>query len=152
MPITRTIRADSEQPDPKVIAEGARILRGGGLVAFATETVYGLGADATNPDAVAKIFEAKGRPATNPLIVHVHDKAAARRCVAHWPERAEILADRFWPGPLTLVLPRLEIIPDIVTAGQETVGVRVPALGVARWLILEAGRPIAATISTARST
>ena len=116
----------------------------GGLVAFATETVYGLGADATNPRAVGRIFEAKGRPPTNPLIVHVADKADAPGCVARWPVRADLLADRFWPGPLTLVLPRSGIIPDTVTAGQDTVGVRVPRAGVARRLILEAGRPIAA--------
>ena len=144
MPTTRVIAVDPDQPDPAAIAEGARVIRDGGLVAFATETVYGLGADATNPEAVARIFEAKGRPPTNPLIVHVEGKEAARPCVADWPARAEILADRFWPGPLTLVLPRSGIIPDIVTAGQETVGVRVPKPPIARWLILEAGRPIAA--------
>ena len=92
-------------------------------MAFATETVYGLGADATNPDAVARIFEAKGRPPTNPLIVHVADKADALdlrlRPGRIGPSR---LADRFWPGPLTMVLPRSSIIPDIVTAGQDTVG------------------------------
>jgi L-threonylcarbamoyladenylate synthase len=144
MPTTRTILVDPDQPDPDVIAKAAGILRAGGLVAFATETVYGLGADATNPEAVARIFEAKGRPATNPLIVHVQDKTAALDCVAEWPDRAEILANRFWPGPLTLVLPRSIIIPDIVTAGQDTVGVRVPRPGVARRLILETSRPIAA--------
>lgn len=144
MPTTRTIQVDYDHPDPVAIAEAARVLRAGGLVAFATETVYGLGADATNPEAVARIFEAKGRPSTNPLIVHVESKDAALACVAHWPSRAEILANQFWPGPLTLVLPRSEIIPNIVTAGQDTVGVRVPRLPVARWLILEAGCPIAA--------
>jgi L-threonylcarbamoyladenylate synthase len=151
VPTTRVIQVDPDRPDHLAIAEAARILRGGGLVAFATETVYGLGADATNPDAVARIFEAKGRPSTNPLIVHVESKQAARACVADWPDRAEILADRFWPGPLTLVLPRSAIIPDIVTAGGETVGVRLPLPAVARWLILEAGRPIAAP-SANRST
>jgi L-threonylcarbamoyladenylate synthase len=144
VPSTPIIPVDPDHPDPRVIAEAAQILREGGLVAFATETVYGLGADATNPTAVARIFEAKGRPSTNPLIVHVHDKTAAKGCLASWPDRAEILAERFWPGPLTLVLPRSRIIPDLVTAGQNTVGVRVPNLGVARWLLLETGRPIAA--------
>ena len=144
MPTTRVIPVDPEQPDPAILAEAAAILRSGGLVAFATETVYGLGADATNPEAVARIFEAKGRPPTNPLIVHVAGKADALACVARWPDRADRLADRFWPGPLTLVLPRSEIIPDIVTAGQDTVGVRVPRPSVARWLIFETGRPIAA--------
>jgi L-threonylcarbamoyladenylate synthase len=144
VPSTRVISVDPDHPDPAIIAEAAAILRAGGLVAFATETVYGLGADVTNPSAVARIFEAKGRPSTNPLIVHVESKEAALACVADWPDRADLLADRFWPGPLTLVLPRSSIIPDIVTAGQETVGVRVPRPQVARWLILEAGRPIAA--------
>jgi L-threonylcarbamoyladenylate synthase len=144
VPSTRVIAVDPDQPDPATIAEAAKILRAGGLVAFATETVYGLGADATNPEAVARIFEAKGRPSTNPLIVHVESKEAARACVTEWPDRAEILANRFWPGPLTLVLSRSAIIPDIVTAGQDTVGVRVPRPAVARWLILEARRPIAA--------
>jgi L-threonylcarbamoyladenylate synthase len=141
---TRTIVVDRDHPDPAVIDQASQVLRSGGLVAFATETVYGLGADATNPSAVAKIFEAKGRPSTNPLIVHVKTKEAALDCVSRWPERAEVLADRFWPGPLTMVLPRSAIIPDIVTAGQDTVGVRVPSTAVARWLILYAGRPIAA--------
>jgi L-threonylcarbamoyladenylate synthase len=148
---TRVVYVRPDEPDPAVIAEAAAILRSGGLVAFATETVYGLGADATNPSAVARIFEAKGRPSTNPLIVHVADKADARDCVAEWPDRADLLADRFWPGPLTLVLPRSSDIPDVVTAGQDTVGVRVPRTGVARWLIFESGRPIAAP-SANRST
>ncbi len=140
-----TIRSiDPVSPDEPTLREAAGILRAGGLVAFATETVYGLGADATNPAAVARIFEAKGRPATNPLIVHVPHRILARRCVADWPEHAEILAKRFWPGPLTLVLPRSELIPDIVTAGHQTVGVRVPQTTVARRLIARARCPIAA--------
>ena len=141
---TRVLQVDRDQPDVQAIAEAAAILRSGGLVAFATETVYGLGADATNPRAVARIFEAKGRPATNPLIVHVPTKEAAHACAADWPARATLLAAVFWPGPLTLVLPRSRLIPDLVTAGQATVGVRVPVPDVARWLILEAGCPIAA--------
>lgn len=151
MPSTLIIRIAPDEPDPASLIEAASILRAGGLVAFATETVYGLGADATNPEAVARIFEAKGRPATNPLIVHVEDKQAALSCVASWPDRAELLADRFWPGPLTLILPRSRIIPDIATAGQDTVGVRVPLPRVARDLIRSVGRPIAAP-SANRST
>jgi len=151
VPTTRIISVHPDDPDPAAIAEAAAILRAGGLVAFATETVYGLGADATDPEAVARIFEAKGRPATNPLIVHVADKAGALACVCSWTDRAELLADRFWPGPLTLVLPRSAIIPDLVTAGQDTVGVRVPWTEVARRLISQAGRPIAAP-SANRST
>jgi L-threonylcarbamoyladenylate synthase len=127
------------------------VLREGGLVAFVTETVYGLGADATNPAAVARIFEAKGRPAYNPLIVHAHDIAMARACVADWPPDAEKLAGRFWPGPLTLVLPRAPIIPELVTAGHATVGVRIPSPPIARLLIARTGRPIAAP-SANRST
>ena len=142
--ITRVVVVDPDQPDPALLAEAAAILRSGGLVAFGTETVYGLGADATNPAAVARIFAAKGRPATNPLIVHVADIAGAIACVREWPAAARLLADRFWPGPLSLVLPRSAVIPDIVTAGQATVGVRVPAPVVARELIRRAGVPIAA--------
>ncbi len=144
VPTTLVIPVDPDEPDPSAIAEAAEVIRSGGLVAFATETVYGLGADATNPHAVARIFQAKGRPATNPLIVHVADKAGALACVADWPERAERLASRFWPGPLTLVLPRSRIIPDLVTAGHDTVGVRVPQPRAARDLIRQTARPIAA--------
>src|SRR5438094_697108 len=100
------------------------VLRGGGLVAFPTETVYGLGADATNANAVRRIFQVKGRPATNPLIVHVADEAVARRYAAQWPDAAAALARQFWPGPLTLVVPRgLSIVPE-VSAGLATVGLR----------------------------
>src|SRR5947208_11812296 len=110
---------DRDDPDLEILTAAAIRLQHGQLVAFATETVYGLGADATNPAAVARIFEAKGRPPTNPLIVHVADRADALDCVSSWPDRAERLAERFWPGPLTMVLPRSPIIPDIVTAGQD---------------------------------
>ena len=141
---TRVVAVDPDRPDPATIAEAAAILRSGGLIAFGTETVYGLGADATNPAAVARIFAAKGRPPTNPLIVHAADTDAARACVASWPESAARLADQCWPGPLTLVLPRSTIVPDLVTAGQGTVGIRVPASPVARALINATDRPIAA--------
>src|ERR1700712_4243391 len=109
------------------VGRAAELLRSSGTVAFPTETVYGLGANALDAAAVAKIFQAKGRPATNPLIVHVPDVAAARTLVAEGPGEADRLAARFWPGPLTLVLPRGPDIPDIVTAGGPTVAVRVPA-------------------------
>ncbi len=141
---TRVISVDPHRPDPEAIWEAQKVLRRGDLVAFATETVYGLGADATNPKAVARIFAAKGRPSINPLIVHASDTAMARRVVLDWPETAEKLATAFWPGPLTLVLPRAEIIPDIVTAGRDTVAVRVPKTEVARLLLIYTGRPIAA--------
>lgn len=141
--ITRTLAVDPDDPDPAPIDEAARVLREGGLIAFATETVYGLGADATNPEAVARIFEAKGRPASNPLIVHVDDVAMALDC-ACWCPGAPGLAERYWPGPLTLILPRRRIIPDLVTAGREAVGIRIPRPHVARALIARTGRPIAA--------
>ncbi len=108
------------------IIRAAALLRSGKLVAFPTETVYGLGADATNADAVRSIFAAKGRPSTNPLICHVADIATAKRCVRQWPEAAQMLADTFWPGPLTIVVPKTdEIVPE-VTAGLDTVGLRAP--------------------------
>jgi L-threonylcarbamoyladenylate synthase len=129
------------------IAEAARILRAGGLVAFPTETVYGLGADATNGKAVARIFEAKGRPRFNPLIAHVASLEAARELV-RFDAAALALAERFWPGPLTLVLPKREgaahPISDLVTAGLDTLAVRIPAHPAALRLLQAAGIPIAA--------
>src|SRR5271165_5707757 len=124
------------------IKEAAQILRDGGLVAFPTETVYGLGANALDAAAVAKIFEAKGRPSTSPLIVHVASIAMARELVSEWPPEAEQLAQRYCPGPLTLVLPKAAAIPDIVTAGLPTVGIRIPAHPLALELIRMAGVPI----------
>ena len=109
-----------------LIEQATEILRAGGLVAFPTETVYGLGADATNAAAVGRLFSAKGRPATNPLIVHVADAGVARRYAAAWPDVAQRLADAFWPGPLTLVLPKAASIVAEVTAGLGSVGLRVP--------------------------
>jgi L-threonylcarbamoyladenylate synthase len=126
------------------IKEAAQILRDGGLVAFPTETVYGLGANALDASAVAKIYELKGRPATSPLIVHASSIEMARTLVTEWPREAEELAERWWPGPLTLVLPKSARIPDIVTAGLPTVGVRIPAHPLALQLIETAGLPLAA--------
>ncbi len=130
---------------PDNIARAARLLRDGRLVAFPTETVYGLGADATNGLAVAAIFEAKGRPHFNPLIVHVADAADAE-ALAHFTPLARHLAEAFWPGPLTLVLARLPTssIAELATAGLDTVAIRIPSDPVARALIRAAGRPIAA--------
>jgi L-threonylcarbamoyladenylate synthase len=130
--------------DAASIVRAAALLRQGRLVAFPTETVYGLGANALDAEAVARIFEAKGRPSTNPLIVHVAGAEEALRVVAEWPEMARLLAERFWPGPLTLVLPRAAGVPDIVTAGGPTVAVRVPAHPVALALLREAAVPLAA--------
>jgi L-threonylcarbamoyladenylate synthase len=122
----------------------AQIMQRGGLVAFATETVYGLGAIATQPAAVARIFTAKGRPSVNPLIVHVTGIEQARECARDWSLTADRLASRYWPGPLTLVLDRSPRIPDLVTAGRATVGLRAPRGLVPRGLIERVGQPIAA--------
>jgi L-threonylcarbamoyladenylate synthase len=131
--------------DPAAIAAAAEILAAGGLVAFPTETVYGLGADAANGEAVARLYEAKGRPAFNPLIAHVSDMAAARR-LARFDATAERLAARFWPGPLTLVLPKAANCPvaELATAGLDTIAVRVPAHAVARDLLAAFGGPVVA--------
>ncbi len=127
------------------VARAADLIRRGEVVGFPTETVYGLGADALNPRAVMKIFAAKGRPGDNPLIVHIADLNALRPLVARAPsETALRLAKAFWPGPLTMLFPRAERIPDCVTAGLDTVGVRMPSNPWARMLIERAGRPIAA--------
>ncbi|MBI5762692.1 MAG: threonylcarbamoyl-AMP synthase [Planctomycetes bacterium] len=148
---TECLTIDSIQPEPDRIARAADVIRGGGLVAFPTETVYGLGANALDATAVARIFEAKGRPASNPIIVHVADVPAAKQLVSSWPNVASVLADKFWPGPLTFVLPRKSIIPDLVTAGGPTVGIRVPANAIALALLRAAGVPLAAP-SANRST
>jgi len=124
--------------------DAAELIRAGRLVAFPTETVYGLGANAFDATAVARIFAAKGRPRESPLIVHVDSIAMARGLVTEWPDAAERLAGCYWPGPLTLVLPKQPSIPDIVTAGLPTVGLRMPSHPMALALIRAAGVPIAA--------
>jgi L-threonylcarbamoyladenylate synthase len=126
------------------LSRAGELIRQGRLVAFPTETVYGLGADALNPEAVAKIFEAKGRPHFDPLIVHVAGISDLEPLVASFPETAERLAERFWPGPLTMVLPKTSQVPDLVTSGLSTVAVRIPRHPVARQLLEAAGVPIAA--------
>ena len=126
------------------IERAVEILRAGGLVAFPTETVYGLGADATRSESVRKIFAAKGRPVTNPLIVHVADAEVARQYVSKWPEQAAELARRFWPGPLTLVLPKADLIVSEVTAGLNSVGLRVPNHPLALSLLRAFDGPVAA--------
>lgn len=141
---TRVLRIATAEDEMHALGEAATILRHGGLVAFPTETVYGLGADATCDEAVRKIFQVKGRPATNPVIVHADSIAMARLCVREWTDTAQLLAERYWPGPLTLVLPRSECLSELVSAGQPTVGVRVPAKRFACQLIKAVGRPIAA--------
>lgn len=126
------------------VQRAAELLRAGEIVAFPTETVYGLGANALDERAVARIFLAKGRPSHNPLIVHAADAAAARALVLDWPLSAEALAACFWPGPLTLVLPKQPTIPDLVTAGLGTVAVRVPRHPLAHALLEAARLPVAA--------
>lgn len=131
-------------PDDAALAEAAERLRAGELVAFPTETVYGLGANALDANAVAKIYAAKGRPATNPIIVHVASVEQAKTLVKTWPAIADELAAQHWPGPLTLVLEKADHIPDIVTAGGRTVGIRIPNHPVALELLRRAGVPVAA--------
>jgi L-threonylcarbamoyladenylate synthase len=131
------------QATPNQIDAAARLIRDGGVVAFPTETVYGLGADATNARAVARIFEIKARPSFDPLIVHIEPEWW-RDLVGSIPPHAMELAQRFWPGPLTIVLPKTDRIPDIVTAGLDSVAARVPAHPVARALLAAAQTPIAA--------
>jgi L-threonylcarbamoyladenylate synthase len=142
--MTQLLSVSAHAPDAAIIHLAAEHLRAGRLVAFPTETVYGLGANALDERAVKRIFEAKGRPADNPLIVHVADVAMARQLVNAWPDAAEQLAAAFWPGPLTLVLPKGPSVPLAVTAGLPAVGVRMPAHPVALSLIRAAGVPVAA--------
>lgn len=127
-----------------VLRQAAELIRAGRLVAFPTETVYGLGANALDAAAVGRIFEAKGRPSTSPLIVHVESVEMARTLASEWPRAADTLARRHWPGPLTLVLPKHPSVPDIVTAGLKTVGLRMPSHPLALALIRAARVPIAA--------
>lgn len=158
--VSQTILLDvsGPTPDPIAVQQAADIIRQGGLVAFPTETVYGLGANALDAGAVARIFVAKGRPAINPIIVHVAE-AGQLETIANLgaltrprsPDDVTRLAERFWPGPLTLVLPKRDVVPDIVTAGGPTVAVRVPAHPVALALLRAASRPLAAP-SANRST
>jgi L-threonylcarbamoyladenylate synthase len=141
---TSYTRVNSEHPEPEVIAGAAAVIGIGGTVAFPTETVYGLGANGLDPVAVEKIYEAKGRPQRNPLILHVSSTEQARQLAAVWPAAAERLIEWFWPGPLTLILPRAPVVPDIVTAGLPSVALRMPSHPVALALISQSGVPIAA--------
>jgi L-threonylcarbamoyladenylate synthase len=131
--------------DEAAMAQAARLLAGGALVAFPTETVYGLGADATNPAAIARLYQAKGRPSFNPLIAHVSDLAAAKR-IGRFDTTAIALAEAFWPGPLTLVLPKTKDckVADLATAGLDTIAIRVPAHPVAREILRAFGGPVVA--------
>ena len=142
--MTEVLTIDPLRPNPEHIARAAEVLRRGGLVAFPTETVYGLGAHALDRAAVRRIFEAKGRPSNDPLIVHVTTFAQVDPLVTGIPDAVHRLAARFWPGPLTLVLERSPLVPDEVTAGLDTVAIRMPAHPIARALIDAAAIPVAA--------
>jgi L-threonylcarbamoyladenylate synthase len=146
-PATQVIRAEQGviTPSAPAVERAAQTLAAGGLVAFPTETVYGLGADATNAAAVARLYDAKGRPSFNPLIAHVAETAAARP-LARFNQAAERLALAFWPGPMTLVLPKLANCPvaELATAGLDTIAVRVPSHPIARAILIALGRPVVA--------
>jgi L-threonylcarbamoyladenylate synthase len=141
---TTVVRVDPWHPDPARLASAAACLAGGGLVAFPTETVYGLGAHALDADALTRLFNAKERPAHDPVIVHVAALADVAPLIARIPPTVAALAARFWPGPLTLVLPKSSAVPAQATAGLETVAIRIPAHPVALALIAAAGVPVAA--------
>ncbi|NMC53109.1 MAG: threonylcarbamoyl-AMP synthase [Chloroflexi bacterium] len=141
---TKVLTVHSQNPEHAVIAEAARVIQSGRLAAFPTETVYGLGANALDAQAVLRIFAAKGRPSHDPLIVHIADLGMLEQVAREVPEEARLLAEHFWPGPLTLILPKHANIPAEVTAGLENVAVRMPAHPVALALIRAAGLPVAA--------
>ena len=140
----KVIKLDAEDIDLKKIRLGSNLIKNGGIVAFPTETVYGLGAEAYNPKAVARIFEVKNRPQFDPLIVHIADFSYIKHLSSLMEKRIKKLTDAFWPGPLTIVVPKKKIVPDIVTAGLRTVALRMPAHKVALELIRESKTPIAA--------
>ena len=137
-------KIDKNNPQGNKIKEAARIIQNGGLVAFPTETVYGLGADALLPEGAKRIYAAKGRPSDNPLIVHIADFEALDKIVEEIPKQAKILADRFWPGPLTMIFKKRDVVPYETTGGLDTVAVRMPNHPVALELIRESGGYIAA--------
>ncbi len=141
---TRYLKVNSKKPEKSKIQFAAEILKGGGLVAFPTETVYGLGADALSPEALKKIFRAKGRPSDNPLIVHIAAKKDIFKYASYVPLTAKKLIRKFWPGPLTIVLRKKKIIPKEISAGLRTVALRQPKNKTARALIRAAGFPLAA--------
>ena len=141
---TEYVTIDERSPDMDALHYAGQIIKEGGLVAFPTETVYGLGADALNEKAAAKIYEAKGRPSDNPLIVHITDMADLSRIVRKVPESALVLSEELWPGPLTMIFEKKEIVPDATTGGLSTVAVRFPSNRIAQLLIMESGGFIAA--------
>ena len=146
---TEYIAVDPQSPDPEAVGKAGRIIREGGLCAFPTETVYGLGGDALSRDAAKKIYAAKGRPSDNPLIVHIADRSDLAYIVSEVPESAEILMDRFWPGPLTLIFRKRDTVPYATTGGLDTVAVRFPSHPAAQALIRAAGGYVAAPSANA---
>lgn len=141
---TKVIRVNPKKPEEELIKEAAELIKGGKLVAFPTETVYGLGANGLDEDASSKIFIAKGRPQDNPLILHISSLEELKPLVKSIPKEAEMIAERFWPGPITMIFERSSLIPDVITAGLETVAIRMPNHPVALALIKASGVPIAA--------
>jgi len=141
---TKVVKIDRTHPDMEQIKEAGRLLRNGALVAFPTETVYGLAANALDANAVKAIFTAKGRPQDNPLIVHISDIKQIKPLVKEVPLSARKLAEKFWPGPLTMVMPKSELVPDVTSGGLDTVAVRMPSHLTARQIIERAGVPLAA--------
>lgn len=141
---TEIVYIDEENIDNSIIKRASDIIKSGDIVAFPTETVYGLGADGLNSKAVAKIFKAKGRPSDNPLILHVSNVSQVKELVESISEEAEKCIEEFWPGPLTLIFKKSQIVPDIITAGLDTVAIRMPNNKIALNIIKEAGTPIAA--------
>ena len=141
---TKLVVVDPNSPEEQTMRSAADVIRRGGLVAFPTETVYGLGANALDANAVERIFVAKGRPSANPLIVHVSDREIAKSLTSGWLQIADQLTQHYWPGPLTLVLPKSPVVPDIVTAGGATIAIRMPSHPIALGLIRESGVPLAA--------
>lgn len=141
---TELVTIHEEEPARQWIQKAAKLLREGQLVALPTETVYGLGANALDPEACGRIFQVKGRPQDNPLIVHISDLTMAKSLVEEWTSQAALCAEKFWPGPLTLVLKKTSIVPEVVSGGLKTVALRMPNHPVALQVIQEAGVPIAA--------
>jgi L-threonylcarbamoyladenylate synthase len=141
---TLLLKVDPENPDPAKIQSAAEIIQKGGLVAFPTETVYGLGADALNPNAVLALFEAKKRPLDNPPIIHIANISEVYKLAKQVPPKAELLMKEFWPGPLTLIFKHSNIVPEVTVAGLDTVAIRMPKHKVALALIKQSNRPIAA--------
>ena len=142
--ITEILKINDIKTDAALIDRAGTLIRNGGIVALPTETVYGLGANAFDPSAVAKVFEAKGRPADNPFIVHICERSQMYDLCHDIPDEAKALSEKLMPGPLTIILPRNDSIPDIVTAGLPTVGIRFPSHPIARAIIKASGVPVAA--------